>query len=98
MKIKPVISEKSLNEAKSGKYTFLFPIKVTKPEIKKLVDQIFDVHVLTVKTITKKGGSRLTMLGKKQSIKSIKKAVVTLKEGEKIEIFDVKKEKSKKKK
>ncbi len=97
MKIKPVISEKSLNEAKSGKYTFLFPKMTTKPEIKKQIGSIFDVHVLTVKTITKKGGSSLTMLGKRKSINAQKKAVVTLKEGEKIEIFDVKTKKSKKK-
>ncbi len=97
MKIKPVITEKSLNDAKLGKYTFLFPSFVTKPEIKKLINDLFEVHTKTVKTISRKESSKLNVYGKKKSVKSAKKAIVTLKAGEKIEIFDVKEKKGKKK-
>lgn len=76
--IKPILTEKSLKLAKSGVYSFWLEPGIRKPEIKKLIGKIFDVHVVKVKTANFK-----------DRIKR-KKAYVTLAEKEKIDIFEVK--------
>lgn len=90
MRIEPVITEKSLQLAKQGKYTFKVDKSLTKYEIKDLVERSFNVHVLQVSTITLHGEKKRTLRGKKKVIKPAKKTVVKLKEKEKIDIFEVK--------
>ena len=54
--IQPLISEKSYDRiADSNSYTFFVHTSSTKPEIKKAVQEIFDVDVLSVNTMYKKG-------------------------------------------
>jgi large subunit ribosomal protein L23 len=54
--IAPLISEKSYDRiANSNSYTFFVHTSATKPEIKKAVEEIFDVEVLSVNTMYKKG-------------------------------------------
>ena len=91
MKIKPVLTEKSLDEAKKGKYTFYIPRNLTKFQIKKLISDAFGVNVVRVRTINKRGLIRKTNQGKKVSRPASKKCIVTLKDKEKIDLFDVKK-------
>lgn len=72
---KPWISEKATDLAGLGKYVFIVEHNATSCEIKKAIESIYKVHVVKV-----------NILNKVLNGKSIKKAVVTLREGEKIDI------------
>ena len=87
--ISPVISEKSYDRiADSNSYTFFVHPKTDKPQIKKAVEQIFDVNVLRVNTMYRKGKKkRFGYVFGQQSTRKI--AIVTLSEGETIEAFGV---------
>ena len=87
--IAPVISEKSYDRiAYSNSYTFFVHPKTDKPQIKKAVEQIFDVNVLMVNTMYRKGKKkRFGYVFGQQSNRKI--AIVTLSEGETIEAFGV---------
>ena len=83
------ISEKSYDRiADSNSYTFFVHPKTDKPQIKKAVEQMFDVNVLRVNTMYRKGKKkRFGYVFGQQSTKKI--AIVTLSEGETIEAFGV---------
>ena len=86
----PVISEKSMSEAVKGRYTFKVVKTATKTEIKKEVEERFKVNVIRTSTVNIKGrslraGTRRTEL----SLTPFKKAMVTLKTGQKIGLFDI---------
>lgn len=49
--LKPVITEKTTMLMSDGKYTFRVPLKANKVEIRKAVEQVFNVHVTKVNTI-----------------------------------------------
>ena len=87
--IAPVISEKSYDRiADSNSYTFFVHPKTDKPQIKKAVEQIFDVNVLRGNTMYRKGKKkRFGYVFGQQSNRKI--AIVTLSEGETIEAFGV---------
>ena len=87
--IAPVISEKSYDRiADSNSYTFFVHPKTDKPQIKKAVEQMFDVNVLRVNTMYRKGKKkRFGYVFGQQSTRKI--AIVTLSEGETIEAFGV---------
>jgi large subunit ribosomal protein L23 len=87
MNIKPVFSEKSMNEAKKGKYTFWVGRGLTKKDIKKLINTAFGVTVRTVKTINLRKEQKTTLNRKKVTVPARKKAIVTLSKDEKINIF-----------
>lgn len=93
MKIEPIVTEKSLGLAKKGKYTFRVEVGMRKHRIKKLVEEVFGVHVKRIWTMNIKGEEKKTMHGRKRKIMPSKKAVVTLGEKEKIDLFDVKENK-----
>lgn len=85
----PIISEKSMNDASKGRYTFKVAKDATKKEIKKEVEEKFKVNVLKTATISIKG--RSLKAGKKRleiTLTPFKKAIVLLKQGQKISIFD----------
>lgn len=87
--LKPIISEKSLKDAYFGKYTFLVQQKSNKTEIKKAIEQAFEVKVTKIMTNTTKGSiTRNTKIGKKISVFANKKAVVMLANNAKIDIFE----------
>ena len=85
----PVVSEKSydLIEA-SNTYTFLVDRRSNKTEIKEAVQSIFDVTVLSVNTMNRKGKLKRTgyVIGKR---KDTKRALVKLASGDSIDIFEV---------
>ena len=85
----PVISEKSYDRiSDSNSYTFFVHPNTDKPQIKKAVEQIFDVNVLRVNTMYRKGKKkRFGYVFGQQSNRKI--AIVTLSEGETIEAFGV---------
>lgn len=85
--IKPVVSEKSVANMEHNKYTFKVDLKANKIDIKKAIEEIFKVKVLDVKTMIVKG--KMKRMGRYQGKRpDWKKAIVTLKEGDKIEIFE----------
>jgi large subunit ribosomal protein L23 len=93
MLLKPVLTEKSLSEAKKGNYTFWVGRGLTKNQIKRLVAEVFGVTVVNVRTINLRGEKKKTLRGRIRIIKPRKKAIVTLKEKEKIDLFEEKKKK-----
>ncbi len=86
--ITPVFTEKSLRLAKLGKYTFWVGRMDSKSTIKVEVNKVFGVHVREIKTITTKGEAKRNNKGMKVVVMPTKKAIVTVQEGEKIEVFE----------
>ena len=87
--LKPIITEKSMSVTASGKYTFLVKKEANKNEIRKAVEDLFKVNVVSITTVVRKGKTR--RIGKKRIEKllaSRKKAVVKLKDGQKIAAFE----------
>jgi large subunit ribosomal protein L23 len=96
--IKPVISEKSFNQASENVYTFSVPMRANKIEISHQVKELFKVDVEDVRTVVVKGKKKRVrgVVGKR---KDKKKAFVLVKKGQKIKIFETEEtdKKSKKK-
>lgn len=90
--VRPLITEKMTNiSADSGKYGFLVNPKANKIQIKNAIEKKFDVHVVSVRTINHPGKtkSQFRKSGKFEGKTArFKKAIITLKEGEKIELFE----------
>lgn len=86
--IKPILTEKSLEEAKAGRYSFWVPTALTKHHIKKLISEAFGVHVVAVRTQRRAGGVKTTLARKRVTVKPRKKAIVSLKAKEKISLFE----------
>ena len=85
--IRPIVTEKSTALMEQGKYTFRVPLAATKIQIRQAVEQIFKVKVQAVNTMRYEG--KLKRMGRTQGRRSDwKEAVVTLKPGEAIELFE----------
>ena len=87
------MTEKSLKLTKSGGFTFWVPTNLTKTDIKKVISETFGVHILQIKTLNYKARTKKNRNGKLQKIKAGKKAIVFLKDGEKIDLFEEEKKK-----
>ncbi len=75
-----VISEKAFADQESGKYVFKIHKNANKPEVKKAIEELFDVKIDKVNILNVKG-KRKVFKGIKGRRPSYKKAIVTLKEG-----------------
>ncbi|NPV91741.1 MAG: 50S ribosomal protein L23 [Firmicutes bacterium] len=85
--IKPVVTEKSTNLLADNKYTFIVDRSANKIEIRHAVEQMFKVHVTEVRTMLVKG--KYKRRGRYEGYTSTKKkAIVTLRPGERIAIFE----------
>jgi len=85
--LKPIVTEKSMGLMEEDKYTFLVDKRANKIEIKKAVEELFKVTVLDVKTMVVKG--KIKRVGRfTGKTPDRKKAVVTLKSGDKIAVFE----------
>lgn len=84
----PLITEKSsILKERENKYAFLVDNRASKVEIKKAAEKMFKVKVLAVNTSYLRGKTK--RVGKHSGkTPDIKKAILTLKEGDKIEIFE----------
>ena len=84
--IRPIVSERSYSLMEQNKYTFEVAKDANKYQIKDAVEELFNVHVARVNTMSVKPKTKRVryVAGK---TRSWKKAVVTLREGETIEIF-----------
>jgi len=95
MKLLPVLTEKSLNEAKEGNYTFWVDTGMNKAQIKKAVEEIFGVSVSRVRTMNYKGRREKDSRGRIRRVFPRKKAIVTVGEKEKIDLFETETKKKK---
>jgi len=85
--IRPVVSEKSYAGLEGNAYTFLVAPEANKTEIKEAIQQIWNVHVESVRTMNRKGKVTRTRLGSGRRPDQ-KRAVVKLRAGDAIEIFE----------
>lgn len=86
--IQPVVSEKSYALLESNVYTFVVHPDAAKPEIRNAIEEIFNVKVTSVNTLNRKGKTtRNRRTGKPGSRPSRKRAIVTLADGDSIDLF-----------
>ena len=86
---RPLITEKASVLNAQGRYVFAVDRQATKKEIKDAVEKMFKVKVIGVQTMGVKGKKRRSLRTKKQTAQANwKKAIVGLKEGDKIDIFE----------
>ena len=83
--VSPVITEKATVASEHNKVVFKVATKATKPQIKEAVEKLFDVKVKSVNTLVTKGKVKL-FRGMRGQRSDVKKAVVTLEEGQTIDV------------
>ena len=83
--VAPHITEKSTNLSEQNKIIFKVPQKATKHNLKKNIEKIFKVNVTKINIINKKNRTKFTR-GRKVKVKGFKKAIVTLKKGQSIDL------------
>ena len=81
----PVVTEKSTNLSEQNKIIFKVPSGANKVSLKKNIEKIFKVNVTKVNIIIKKKRSKLVR-GKKVKVSGFKKAIITLKKGQSIDL------------
>ncbi|MCL5438388.1 MAG: 50S ribosomal protein L23 [Patescibacteria group bacterium] len=87
--IRPIVTEKSMADAGTGKFTFEVAKEADKGMIKKAVENKFKVNVVSVSTSIVKGKKKRQGNRRKEVLgSSWKKAIVRLKTGEKIGLFE----------
>lgn len=87
---RPVITERSMKDADSGKFTFIVATHATKKEIRQAIEKLFTVNVIGIATIMIKGKSvRGGVRRQEIAVSPIKKAIVKLASGQKISAFEV---------
>ena len=83
--VSPVITEKATNLSEHNKVVFRVQPDATKPQIKEAVERLFDVKVKSVNTLVTKGKVKM-FRGRRGQRSDVKKAVVTLEEGQSIDV------------
>ncbi len=83
--ISPFVTEKSTNLSEQNKIVFKVSTKSNKINLKKNIEKIFKVNVMKVNIINKQSREKITR-GKKIKIQGYKKAIVTLKKGQSIDL------------
>ncbi len=83
--ISPVVTEKSTNLSSQNKIVFKVPNKSNKNNLKKSIEKIFKVNVVKVNIINKKSRIKISR-GRKIKVSGFKKAIVTLKKGQNIDL------------
>ena len=81
----PVVTEKSTNLSVQNKIVFKVPNKSNKKNLKKNIEKIFKVNVVKVNIINKQVRTKTTR-GKKVKVPGYKKAIITLKKGQSIDL------------
>ena len=85
--VTPRVSEKAAGLASKGTYVFMIPLSANKVEVRKAIEALYGVHVMAVRTV--RGVGKRSMRGRIAGQRANwKKALVTLKSGEKIELHE----------
>ena len=83
--LSPMVTEKSTNLSEQNKIVFKVPVKANKINLKKNIEKIFKVNVTKINIINKQTRKKITR-GRKVKIKGYKKAIITLKKGQSIDL------------
>ena len=83
--ISPLITEKSTNLSEQNKIIFKVPVGANKTNLKKNIEKIFKVNVTKINIINKQNRVKITR-GKKVRVSGFKKAIITLKKGQSIDL------------
>ena len=83
--LSPVVTEKSTNLSEYNKIVFKVPYTANKKTLKKTIEKIFKVNVTKINIINKKTREKLTR-GRKIKVSGYKKAIITLKKGQSIDL------------
>ena len=83
--ISPLVTEKSTNLSEQNKIVFKVPNSANKKNLKNNIEKIFKVNVTKINIINKKSRIKITR-GKKIRVKGFKKAIITLKKGQNIDL------------
>ena len=83
--LSPLVTEKSTNLSEQNKIVFKVPFKANKKNLKTNIEKIFKVNVTKINMINKKNRIKLTR-GRKVKVSGFKKAIVTLKKGQSIDL------------
>ena len=83
--LSPMVTEKSTNLSEQNKVVFKVPRKANKVNLKKNIEKIFKVNVTKVNIINKQPRKKITR-GKKVKVVGYKKAIITLKKGQSIDL------------
>ena len=83
--VSPLVTEKSTNLSDQNKIIFKVNKKANKKNLKKNIEKIFKVNVTKINIINKKSRIKTTR-GKKVRVKGFKKAIITLKKGQNIDL------------
>ena len=82
---RPLITEKAMKGSEHNQVVFQVSLDATKPEIKKAVESVFGVKVKSVNTLRQMGKQKL-FRGRKGVRSEVKKAIVTLAEGQSLDV------------
>ena len=83
--LSPIITEKSTNISEQNKIVFKVPSKANKKNLKTSIEKFFKVNVTKINIINKRNRIKTTR-GKKVKVKGYKKAIITLKKGQNIDL------------
>ena len=83
--VSPVITEKATIASENNQFVFKVARNATKPQIKAAIEQLFDVKVAAVNTLVRKGKTK-AFRGVRGRQQDVKKAVVTLADGDRIDM------------
>tara|TARA_Y100000816_G_C25911607_1_gene475445 strand:- start:189 stop:482 length:294 start_codon:yes stop_codon:yes gene_type:complete len=83
--ISPLVTEKSTNLSEQNKIVFKVPDRANKDNLKKNIEKIFKVNVIKINIINKRNRTKFTR-GRKVKISGFKKAIITLKKGQSIDL------------
>ena len=81
----PLITEKSTSMSEQNKIVFKVPFSANKKNLKKNIEKIFKVNVTKINMINKQNRTKCTR-GKKVKVSGFKKAIITLKKGQSIDL------------
>ncbi|RPG98446.1 MAG: 50S ribosomal protein L23 [Candidatus Pelagibacter sp. TMED106] len=83
--ISPLVTEKSTNLSEQNKIVFKVPREANKINLKKNIEKIFKVNVIKINIINKQNRRKIVR-GKKVKVQGFKKAIITLKKGQSIDL------------
>ena len=83
--LSPLLTEKSTNLSEQNKIVFKVPNSANKVNLKKNIEKIFKVNVTKINIINKQNRKKITR-GKKIKVPGYKKAIITLKKGQSIDL------------
>ena len=83
--LSPFVTEKSTNLSEQNKIVFRIPSKANKKNLKNNIEKIFKVNVIKINIINKQNRTKLTR-GRKVKVSGYKKAIITLKKGQNIDL------------